>query len=79
MEIDVFGYARFRPHSGSIESQAETTARTYPFESQAESTGTAWTYPFGRQAESTGTARTYDVETAQAATAEPNLETGDTL
>jgi hypothetical protein len=64
MEIDVFGYARFRPHSGSIESQAETTARTYPFESQAESTGTAWTY---------------DVETAQAATAEPNLETGDTL
>jgi hypothetical protein len=64
MEIDVFGYARFRPHSGSIESQAETTARTYPF---------------GRQAESTGTARTYDVETAQAATAEPNLETGDTL
>ena len=64
MEIDVFGYARFRPHSGSIESQAETTARTYPFESQAESTGTAWTY---------------DVETAQAATAEPNLEIGDTL
>jgi hypothetical protein len=64
MEIDVFGYARFRPHSGSIESQAETTARTYPF---------------GSQAESTATARTYDVETAQAATAEPNLETGDTL